>query len=576
MDIQHLPGASVQELEWACGNMTACVAFNTDGWLKNSTSNMQGGQPCDLYVKSTTPQPSYNGVNLWPMPINITSGNSTVSVSPSMSFVAGTPSTDLSNAFARIAKLMFQHNLPSETQEKVSNIANKVRSMFGGKNTVDLQANPMLNTLNVNVADVNVPLQLGVDESYTLTIPADGSAATLTAKTIYGAYFGLQTFSQLVRWNPDNKTYECPIAPVSISDAPRFSWRGVLIDTDRHFLPLDTIYTIIDAITYTKMNTLHWHIVDWQSWPLESAAYPLLWNAAWSYTERYTFEDVAAVVEYARQRGVRVVPEFDTPGHAGSVCVGYPDICPSPTCTMPLNPASANTLPTVQAVLQEIAALTFDNYFHLGGDEVDTSCWSSTPSIVAWMNAHNYTTDQTYEYFVAQVDQMALNINRIPIRWEEVWKHFGTQLDPRTIIHVWLSSATMVDVVNNGYRGIWSVDGLYYLDDLTETWTSFYDVDILGGITNVTAQQFVMGGEVEMWGETADGSEVVATIFPRAAAAAERWWSYDITSNHSAPGVAERLAAFRCFLLSRGVGAAPLNNAQARSAPPGPGSCLYQ
>jgi len=586
-DLEHVPGASIQELEWTCGNMSNCVAFNSNGWLKNSTSDMQNGQGCDLYVKQTSPQPSFNGPYLWPIPVKYTLGGSNVTVPPTVSFVATTPSNDLTAAFQRFADLIFQHDLPSQQKEasaRVNAAAARARSaaVQPGQVPFDMDTNmpglsdPTLPSVTVTVANVNVDLQLGVDESYTLTIPADGTGATITSQTVYGAYYALQTFAQLVRWNPDAKVYQVINAPVSIQDSPRFSWRGVLIDTDRHFLPLKTIYSIIDSITYTKMNTLHWHIVDWQSWPLESAAYPLLWSAAWSYDERYTFEDVAAVVEYARQRGIRVVPEFDTPGHAGSVCVGYPEICPSPTCTMPLNPASPMTLQVVNAVLKEMASLTTDTYFHLGGDEVDTSCWSSTPAIVQWMNAHNYTTDQTYEYFVAQVDAMALAINRIPMRWEEVWKHFRTELDPRTVIHVWLSAATMQDVVNNGYKGVWSVDGIYYLDAIGEVWQSFYDADVLEGITNVTAQQNVLGGEVEMWGETADPSEVLATIWPRAAAAAERWWSYDVTSNSSAVGVAQRLADFRCRLERYGIGAAPLNNANARSAPPGPGSCLTQ
>jgi hexosaminidase len=546
---------------------------------------MQSGQPCDLYVKHATPQPSYNGSMLWPLPVSITTGsnNLTVAAGAAFTFTAVNPSTDLSAAFARISALIFTHDLPSDVASVASAAAARARAAAAGAGVAPAAAAdpaaaalPTLSQLVVTVANVSVPLQLGVDESYTLTIPGDGSPATLTSATVYGAYYGLQTFSQLVFWNPDMKTYQVNAAPIVVKDAPRFAWRGILIDTDRHFLPLTTIFSIIDSVTYAKMNTVHWHIVDWQSWPLESAAYPLLWTAAWSYSERYTFEDVAAVVEYARARGVRIVPEFDTPGHAGSMCTGYPDICPSPTCTMPLNPASPNTLPTIQAVLSEIAALTPDTYFHLGGDEVDTSCWSNTPAVVAWMNAHGYTTAQTYGYFVSNVDSMALALNKLPVRWEEVWKTFRTTLDPRTIIHVWLSAATLIDVVNNGYNAIWSVDGQYYLDALNEPWTSFYDVDVLAGVTNVTAQQFVLGGEAEMWGETADPSEVQATIWPRAAAVAERLWSYDVTSTHDAPGVAERLAWFRCFMNARGVGAAPVNNAAARSAPPGPGSCLTQ
>lgn len=583
MDIKHIDGASVQDLEYACGNLTGCVAFNTDGWLKNSTTNMQSGQPCDLYVKNSTPQPAppvYNGVLLWPMPVNITTGNTTLVVAGPVTFTATTPSADLTAAFGRFTAQIFKHASPAASADVIAKLRSNgaVTAETAAAEEV-LGAAATLSTVTVSVANVNVPLQLGVDESYTLVIPADGSPATLTAATVYGAYMGLQTFSQLVVWNASLKQYTVPTAPVTISDAPRFAWRGVLIDTDRHWQSLPHIYKVIDSIVMTKMNTLHWHIVDWQSWPLESAAYPKVWDASWSELERYTFEDVSSVVEYGRQRGVRVVMEFDTPGHAGSLCIGYPEVCPSPTCTMPLNPASPDTLTLINAVLKELVALAPDTYFHLGGDEVNTDCWTNTPAIVAWMAAQNppLTADTTYEYFVSKVDQMALDLNRVPVRWEEVWKHFGTQLDPRTIIHVWLSSATMIDVVNNGYRGVWSVDGLYYLDDLTETAASFYNVDILGGITNVTAQQLVLGGEVEMWGETVDGSEIESTIWPRAAAAAERWWSYDVTGNDfTAAGVAERFSWFRCQMLDNGVASAPTNNANARTGPPGPGSCFAQ
>ena len=171
---------------------------------------------------------------------------------------------------------------------------------------------------------------------------------------------------------------------------------------------------------------------------------------------------------------------------------------------------------------------------------------------------------------------MSLADGKIPVRWEEVWTHFGTLLDKRTIIHAWLSTATVLNATSNGYQVIWSIDGLYYLDALNEVWQTFYDQDLLAGITNATQASLVLGGETEMWGETADGSDVLQTIFPRAAAAAERQWSYDVVTDSSAPGVAERLQAFRCLLLERGIAAAPVTNAVARSAPSGPGSCMTQ
>ena len=214
----------------------------------------------------------------------------------------------------------------------------------------------------------------------------------------------LQTLGQTIRFSFDNATYGVAAVPLSIADAPGFAWRGLLIDTDRHWLSLPAIRSIIDAMGLAKMNVIHWHIVDWQAWPLQSVAYPKLWSRAWSPRERYTLGDVAAIVEYARARGVHVVPEFDTPGHASAMCGGYPELCCSAACgpsdNYPLSPvpdASGTpvALNAIQAVLAEISAATISEFLHLGGDEVDETCWKNTPAVTAWMKTQNMTdTDQ--------------------------------------------------------------------------------------------------------------------------------------------------------------------------------------
>ena len=292
------------------------------------------------------------------------------------------------------------------------------------------------------------------------------------------------------------------------------------------------------------------------------------------------------MLEFARARGVRVVLEVDTPGHASSMCVSYPALCcgavgPNTPLTPVPDAAGKNaTLDAIRAVLGELAALPHvGEFLHLGGDEVDPSCWNNTPAVRAWMAAHGIATpDGVYDYFVANVDAMALALNVSPIRWEEVWAHFGTRLDKRTVVHAWLSERALVNATSSGYRAIYSVDSDYYLSGphISLPWSVYYNADPLAGVTNLSAVPLVLGGETALWSETADASDAVGTIFPRAAAAAERQWSYDWVTNSSAPNVHARLAAFRCFLLERGVGAAPLDNAVAHSAPPGPGSCLRQ
>ena len=443
-------------------------------------------------------------------------------------------------------------------------------------------------TTNVDVVveDGNVNLVLGVDESYTLEVPLGTSAATIRAKTIYGAMMGLQTLSQAVRYDFDAGIYGVAGCPLSVTDAPRFAWRGILVDTDRHWLSVRTLKAVVDSMGFSKLNVLHWHLADWQAWPLQSVALPDLWNASWSKRERYTLADVAAVVSYASKRGVRVMPEFDTPGHCASMCLGYPELCAdsegcgsganSPLTPVPDAEGSPVALNAIEAVITEIAGVATDEFFHLGGDiiGVNQACWSETPSVQAWMASQGYTsTDQIYQYFVDNTNTMAINLDKSPVRWEEVWSYFGTSLDKRTVVHAWLSKDAVVNATANGYRAIWSVNADYYLDYLDVTWETFYDVDVLEGVEGANAQSLVLGGETAMWGETADGSDVLQTIYPRAAASAERLWSYAGGMASGSPGVLERLLRHRCYLLERGVPVAPVGAPLARAAPTDPGTC---
>merc|ERR1719345_196339 len=128
-----------------------------------------------------------------------------------------------------------------------------------------------------------------------------------------------------------------------------------MIDTARHFETLASIRTMIDSLTYAKLNVLHWHMSDTQSYPFQSKTYPKLWDGAWSEQERYIQADIADVVEYARLRGVRVLVEFDMPGHAGSWCKGYPEVCPSSSCTQPLNVARNATFDFITDLLSEMS-----------------------------------------------------------------------------------------------------------------------------------------------------------------------------------------------------------------------------
>jgi len=342
-----------------------------------------------------------------------------------------------------------------------------------------------------------------------------------------------------------------------------------------------------------KLNTLHWHIVDAQSWPVESPSFPLLWEGAFSPLERYTTDDVASVVEFARARGVRTVFEVDHPGHLSSACKGYAALCPAACAwdagdnSVPLAPASAQTWQFLNNTLAEFAALSPDAFLHLGGDEVDTTCYSLDAATLAWVAANNLTgVKDIYAVFVQRMDAAARALGRAPVRWEDAWSALGTKLDPATVVHVWLSPDTLGNVTSHGYRAVYSYQGNYddifayqhgwYLNGLWQPWQQMYDVDMLAGLHNESALPLVLGGEAAQWGEEADGSDVLQTVWPRAAAVAERLWAYNMALNSSDAGVAARLARFRCLLLARGVPATPLTSLVGRSPPSGPGSCLKQ
>mmetsp|Transcript_81338 Transcript_81338/g.246776 ORF Transcript_81338/g.246776 Transcript_81338/m.246776 type:complete len:452 (+) Transcript_81338:3-1358(+) len=421
---------------------------------------------------------------------------------------------------------------------------------------------------------------LDTDEGYTIDVPTSGIGA-VSAKTVFGALRALETFSQLVRFDFDSGRYVIDGAPWRIEDRPRFPHRGLMVDTSRHFQSLASLRAIIDTLPYAKINVLHWHIVDAQSFPFESKSSPKLWQGSYSPSERYTQVDAASIVEYARLRGVRVVPEFDMPGHADSWCVGYPHICPSTTCRTPLNVASNATFDLIEALLSEVtgnkpgAGLFPDSFLHLGGDEVNTDCWTKTPAVAAWLKAHNMTADQGYAHFTKRVATMALEQGRRPVQWNEVYDHFKTALPKKTVVHVWTSVTNVTEVAANGYnmlRNMGYFNYSWYLDNLNVDWRGVYQNEPCESIPTEELCKKVLGGHGEMWGETVDASDLQQTVWPRMASIAEKLWSSREHTQDVAAAL-PRIQNFRCLLLERGVAAAPVENAMARSAPAGPGSC---
>ncbi|KAM7269033.1 hypothetical protein ACFE04_024530 [Oxalis oulophora] len=537
---------------------------------------------------------------IWPLPTNFTSGNLTLSVDPNLSLSLShtindndnDPSHIILNAFARYKSIIFKHTTTSSTTTGFSLFSSYYYD---------------ITKLSIIVDSPDDQLQLGVDESYSLSVAKnDGQSIvgeiTIWAKTVYGALrglevsnitfdsiiYGIPTFSQLCAFDYGTKSVQINKAPWYIQDKPRFAYRGLMIDTSRHYLPIAVIKQIIESMSYAKFNVLHWHIIDEESFPLEVPTYPNLWKGAYTKWERYTVEDAYEIVGFARQRGINVMAEVDVPGHAESWGKGYPDLWPSTTCREPLDVSKNFTFELLSGLLSDLRKIFPFELFHLGGDEyfIDacinikwfkhvTDCWSSTPHVKQWLDDHNMTPKDAYKYFVLKAQEIAISKNWTPVNWEETFNAFSTELNPKTVVHNWLGSGVCPKAVAKGFRCIFSNQGVWYLDHLDVPWYELYRAEPLEGISHISQQKLVIGGEVCMWGETADTSNVLQTIWPRAAAAAERLWS-ESTSTRNLKSALFRLHNFKCLLHRRGVEAAPLTNKYARTPPTGPGSCYAQ
>ncbi|XP_036591446.1 beta-hexosaminidase subunit alpha [Trichosurus vulpecula] len=403
-------------------------------------------------------------------------------------------------------------------------------------------------------------------ENYTLTLNDDHFI--LKADTVWGALRGLETFSQLI-WRSAEGMFS--VKWTEIVDFPRFPHRGLLLDTSRHYLPLQAILETLDVMAYNKFNVFHWHIVDDPSFPYDSVTFPEL-SRKGSYnpvTHIYTMGDVKTVIEYARLRGIRVLAEFDTPGHTLSWGKGIPGLltpCYSGTTPSgsygPVNPILNRTYEFMASFFQEISSVFPDFYLHLGGDEVDFSCWQSNPDIQAFMKEKGFESYEKLEsFYIQKLLNIVSSYKKGYLVWQEVFDN-GVKLSPDTVVHVWRETKPlpytmeMQNITKAGYRVLLSAP--WYLNHISygQDWQQAYQVEPLDFEGSPAQKSLVIGGEACMWGEYVDVTNLTPRLWPRAGAVAERLWSSQ--SVRDVDLAYERLAYFRCELLRRGVQAQPL------------------
>jgi len=474
---------------------------------------------------------------LLPIPSGISSGQAFLVIDASFTIsFKGYDDALLRNAAARLAR-----NLTAKTGLKLA-----PQPVVAGK--------PATLSVYCDAADLQF-LTPQADESYTLKVTPSG--AELRAHGPSGILRGMASFFQLVRI--DAAGFRAPA--VEITDQPRFTWRGLMLDVARHFLTVDTLKRNLDAMELVKMNVLELHLSDAEGFRVESKIYPRLQQVG-SGGKYYTQQEVRELVAYARDRGVRVVPEIEMPGHSKAMLVAYPEFAAMPGPYVPggdLNNTNATFDPAREEVYQflgrllgEMTVLFPDRYFHTGGDEVSGAQWARNARIQAFMKERGFKDKHDLQgYFSERVRQILAKNGKTMIGWDEVLQ---PNLAKDVVIQAWRSSKMVERATAAGHTTV--VSAGYYLDyDLPAA--AHYKVDPLDSRAqglpievvklvkgtpfadyvsedNVAAdsppltpeeEKSVAGGIACMWSEFVWNEKEETMVWPRVAAVAERLWS---------------------------------------------------
>ncbi|MDR2264107.1 MAG: beta-N-acetylhexosaminidase [Enterobacter asburiae] len=340
-------------------------------------------------------------------------------------------------------------------------------------------------TIRIDIAKKVKPQpQPDSDESYTLKVDANG--VNISANTRFGALRGMETLLQLIQNGPENTA----IPWVTIEDAPRFPWRGLLLDSARHFIPLNDIKRQIDGMAAAKLNVLHWHLTDDQGWRFTSKRYPKLTQLA-SDGQFYTPEQMREIVRYATDRGIRVVPEIDMPGHASAIAVAYPELMSAPgpyemerhwgVLKPVLDPTKEATYTFAEAMVSELAAIFPDPYLHIGGDEVDDTQWKENTAIQKFMRDNKLADSHALQaYFNSKLETILEKHHRQMVGWDEI---FHPDLPKSILIQSWQGQDALGQVAEKGYKGILSTG--FYLDQPQSTAYHYRNEIVPQGLNNV-------------------------------------------------------------------------------------------
>ncbi|CAG9759902.1 unnamed protein product [Ceutorhynchus assimilis] len=512
--------------------------------------------------------------NIWPLPANYTTKNK-----------------DL--VYIDAKNIVFSIDCPTTSANiYLGNVVDYFKDVINENDEQNCSKTKYKLILNVNVANSILILNYKTSEEYSLDITTDSSSKTVTvniiAVTIFGARHAFESLLQLIETESTaDETCFVTLKEVSIQDKPKYKHRGLLLDSARNFLSVEVIKKNIIAMGMSKLNTLHWHMSDSQSFPFVSARVPNMTSyGAYSAAQTYSPYEIRDLLQFAKLHGVRIIPEIDGPAHTGSgwqwgadaglgdliVCYNklpYKSFCIQPPCGQ-MNPANPNLYQVLGNIYADILDLWTDglDLFHMGGDEVYIPCWNSSQEIVNYID--NNRSPEAFHKLWSEYQEKALsafdavNADATEPSSAILWTSSLTEIShvekyvpkERYIIQTWVSKSDPLpkELLDLGYKLIISTKDSWYLDHgfwgTTKyyTWRTVYDNTILNDAA-------VLGGEVCMWGELVDNSNVEPRVWPRAAAAAERLWTNPSTTSIEATS---RFFSHNDRLARRGVRTSPV------------------
>ncbi|MCJ1471402.1 N-acetyl-glucosamine-6-phosphate deacetylase [Lambiella insularis] len=442
-------------------------------------------------------------------------------------------------------------------------------------------------------------------DAYSMHIANEG-VTTIKIVSFEGGLYALSTFSQLFYAHSGSEPdLYITCVPLTIEDSPVFKHRGLNLDIARNRIAPKDVRRTLDAMSFNKLNRLHLHATDSQSWPLEIPELPeLALKGAYHKSEVWTVDDLKDVQEYGSYRGVEVYVELDMPGHTASIHHAYPNLITAfnqqaweiyalepPSGQLKLK--SPEVPPFLTTLFNDLLPRIspYSSHFHVGGDELNTEAYTLEPAVnSSSKDVLRPLLQSFYDHVFSHITAHSLT----PVVWEEILLDWDIDLPPSTIIQTWRKPASLASVVARGHKAIFGNASHWYLDCGLGTWLDpnlsnpdtsvkppYHDwnppyknwrqvlsYNPLEGIPDDDAH-LVLGGEVHLWGEMTDSVNLDGMLWPRVAAAAEVLWKGKSEVNEDAT---RRLAEMRERLVGRGIAAGMV---QMEWCLENAGGCLY-